>query len=198
MTVFTSKDAFVGLGLEQVNPSSARTSQDCCICTKPLAVHNRGISQHDDLRNYHPLVRVSSCGHVHGQECLEECLEECLNVGNSCSTCDRVLFELTGDAITQQDVNDVVQILGRKHGEAHIMIAVTRMMEKQENDHVVLRRVHEQGVAKQNMKDAGVQDNAFMLSDDDVLYGDTEMDFGEEDGDKEYVMEGEESEESSK
>jgi hypothetical protein len=54
MTIFASKDAFMALGLEQVNPSAAHASQDCAVCTKPLAVHDRTISTHVTLKDYHP------------------------------------------------------------------------------------------------------------------------------------------------
>jgi hypothetical protein len=181
MTIFASKDAFMALGLEQVNPSAAHASQDCAVCTKPLAVHDRTISTHVTLKDYHPTVRVSSCGHIHGQECLQAWL----NVGNSCPICSRILFELSGDKITQRDINDVVRTLGREHGEARIMNAVARLMQKQEQEHTLLRRFHEQEVAKQKIKDNGGQDEGFMPSDDGFLNSDTEIDFGEDDADEE-------------
>jgi hypothetical protein len=180
MTIFACKDAFLDLGLEGVTLSTAHVSQDCTICRKPLAVHDNHASPQSKLRGYHDAVRIGTCGHMHG----EICLKAWLDVGNSCPTCNRILFELGGDPITQQDINKLVYTLGPLYGERRVMAAVVGMVEKQEKEQAMLRRFHEQEVAKQKMKDAQAPgDDEFMLGDEDFLDSDDEMDFDEEDGD---------------
>jgi hypothetical protein len=64
MTVFANKDAFLSLGVEQITSSASHTSQDCFICTKPLAVHANHNSPQSVLRGYHTAVRITVCGHT--------------------------------------------------------------------------------------------------------------------------------------
>jgi hypothetical protein len=191
MTIFASKDAFLGLGLEKVKPSETHMSQDCSICTKSLAVHHNHSSPQSKLRGYHTAVRITSCGHMHGKNCLNAWLD----VGNTCPTCKRTLFEITGDPITQQDMNDIVHTLGPKYGEARVAIAVVAVMQKREREHADVRRYHEQEVVKQKMEDAKVRDEEFMLGDEDFLESEKEMDFGDDtDGDDDFEAEDEEIE----
>ncbi|KAF2830700.1 hypothetical protein CC86DRAFT_378957 [Ophiobolus disseminans] len=183
MTVFANKNAFQGLGVEDVKPSATHASQDCTICTKPLAVHHIDSSPKSRLRGYHDTVRIVACGHMHGKECLNVWLD----VGNACPTCNRILFEIAGDPITQGDINSVVYMLGHEYGEERVTVALVNMMQKQERDHAALRRVHEQEVAQQKTKDSGGFYEGFLLLDNDFLDSDVEMDFGEEeDGDEDY------------
>jgi hypothetical protein len=184
MTVFANKDAFLSLGVEQITSSASHDSQDCFICTKPLAVHANHNSPQSVLRGYHTAVRITVCGHTHG----EDCLNAWLDIGNSCPTCNRILFEIDGDPITQADLNDMVYMLGPELGEARVMIAVVAVREKREREQAALRRFHEQEIAKQKMEDTGLQDQEFALGDDDLLDSDDEMDFGEEDGGEDYEL----------
>jgi hypothetical protein len=177
MTVFACKDAFMGLGLEQVKPSASLLHQDCSICTRPLAVHHNHASPQATIRGYHTAVRIIACGHCHGQECLDAWL----NVGNSCPTCSRILFELTGDPITQQDVNDLVTKLGREFGEGRVIAAVAGLIERQKAEHAALRRYHEQELARQKASDAKKEEDLYALSDEDLLNSDEELDFGGDD-----------------
>jgi hypothetical protein len=184
MTVFANKDAFLSLGVEQITSSASHTSQDCFLCTKPLAVHANHNSPQSVLRGYHTAVRITVCGHTHG----EDCLNAWLDIGNSCPTCNRILFEIDGDPITQADLNDMVYMLGPELGEARVMIAVVAVREKREREQAALRRFHEQEIAKQKMDDTELQDQEFALGDDDLLDSDDEMDFGEEDGGEDYEL----------
>ena len=186
MTVFACKDTFLGLGIEEVQPSASYVAQDCSICTKPLALHHNDGSPKARLRGYHDTVRIIACGHMHGKDCLGAWLD----VGNACPTCNRILFELTGDPITQRDINSLVYALGPEYGEDRVNVALVNMMQKQEREHAALRRVHEQEVARQKMKDTKGFEDGFLLSDEDLLDSDNELDFGEgEDGDDEYTEE---------
>jgi hypothetical protein len=182
MTVFANKDAFQGLGMEEVQASVSHASQDCSICDKPLAVHHNDASPKSRLHGYHDAVRIVACGHMHGKECLDAWLD----VGNACPKCNRILFELTGDPITEHDINNVVRALGPMYGEMRVNIALVGMMQNQEQKLAALRRVHEQEVAQQKMKDAKGYDEGFMLNDEDLMDSDEEIDFevDDEDGDE--------------
>lgn len=187
MTVFANKDAFLGLGLEQVSSSAAHASQDCSICIKPLAVHDNHSSPQSKLRGYHSAVRITACGYTHGKDCLRAWLD----VGNSCPTCNRILFEMNGDPITQQDVNNIVYVLGPEYGEARVTVAVV-IMQKREKEQAALRQYHEQETARQKMDDAKVRDQEFTLSDEDFMDSEEEIDFGEENEDEDFELDGDE------
>ncbi|KAH7396643.1 hypothetical protein DE146DRAFT_43395 [Phaeosphaeria sp. MPI-PUGE-AT-0046c] len=189
MTVFATKDAFFGLGLEKVEPSSAHISQDCSVCTKPLAVHHKDSSPQLALRGLHKAVRITACGHMHGSDCLLAWL----STGNSCPTCRRILFEANNDTITQDDANEVVHVLGPHFGEARVMVAIAKMMQNEEKEHVDARRYHDQEVAKQRMEDSKADDGEFTLGADDFYDSGDEMNYDEdadEDADDEYFDNG--------
>jgi hypothetical protein len=192
MTVFASKIAFLDLGLEHVSLSAAHVLQDCSICLQPLAVHHNHASPQSVLRGYHDAVRVSACSHMHGKACLKAWLD----VGNSCPTCNRVLFERGNDPITQREVNELMYVLGPEYGEARVMAAIVGMAQKKEKEQAALRRYHEQEVARQKMKDENVRDEEFSLDDDDFPDSEDEMNF-EDSGDEEYVVDDEEPKEAA-
>lgn len=183
MTVFANKGSFVSLGLEQVKPSPSHASQDCTICLKPLVVYHVHASPHNVLHGYHDAVRISACGHIHGKQCLSAWLD----VGNSCPTCKRILFEPNNEPITQQDVNFVMRSLEPLYGAAPVMSALVAYMQKQKEEHDARRRYHEQEVALQRTKDGEPRDDEFTLNGDDFLDTDedAEGDDNFEDGDYE-------------
>jgi hypothetical protein len=190
MTVYASKAAFQSLGLETIKLSSTNLTQDCSICQQALAMHPNHISPRSIQRGYHPAVRVNACGHTHGVLCLSAWLD----VGKSCPTCARILFETTGDGITQQDINDIVHMLGPEYGEARVMVAVVRVMQTREREREALRRVHEMEVDAQKWRDREARDREFALGDEDFLDSEEE-DFGDgedEDGDFEVSDDGSE------
>jgi len=189
MTVYASKAAFESLSLEPIKPSTTHLAQDCSICQQPLAMHPNDASPRSLQRGYHAGVRITACGHTHGALCLSTWLD----IGNSCPTCARILFETTGDAITQHDINDIVHTLGPEHGEARVTVAVVAVMQKREQEQEMLRRIHEQEVAVQKKKDREAKDKEFALGDEDFLDS-GEEDFGEdgEDGDFEVDDDGSE------
>lgn len=134
-------------------------------------------------RGYHPAVHITACGHTHGALCLSTWLD----VGNSCPTCARILFETTGDAITQRDINYIVHTLGPEYGEARVTVAVVAVMQKREQEQEMLRRLHEQEVAVQKMKDREAKDKEFVLGDEDFLDSEEE-DFGEDSKDGDFEV----------
>lgn len=189
MSIFANKDTFLGLGVEKVEASPAHMSQDCSICTKPLAVHHKDSSPQSTLRGFHQAVRVIVCGHIHGSDCLSAWL----SVGNTCPTCKRILFEGDKDKITQDDVNEIVHTLGPLFGEARIMGSIANMMNNQEQAHAMARRYHEQAVTQQQqVQNQQANDSEFMLNDDDFLVSDEEMDDDEDqdEEDEEYFDDG--------
>lgn len=194
MPVFSCKEDFLSLGMTDVKPSPSRIAQDCPICIQPLAVHEKDGSPKSRLRGYHDTIRITACGHTHGKDCLKAWLD----VGNTCPTCKRILFEFTGDPITQRDIHDLTYGLGPMYGEARVNVALVNMMQKQEREHAALRLVHEQEIARQKMRDAKGFAEEFLLSDGDLMDSEDEMDFGvdDDDDDGDYMdEEGDEEEE---
>jgi hypothetical protein len=175
MTVFASKEAFRSLGLEQIEQSHAHASQDCTICIHPLSVHPT--HSKDPRSKLHTAVRIAACGHIVG----EECLDAWLDVGHTCPTCTGLLFEATGDPITQQDIDNVLRALGPMYGENAVMAVVARLMVRQEQEHARMRQAHEIELERMKKKEKEARNDGLTLSDDDFLDSDEEMDFGEDD-----------------
>jgi len=180
MTVSASKEMFNSLDLEQVQQSHAHASQDCTICRHPLALHPTKSKPAES--KLHRAVRIAACGHIIGQQCLDAWLE----VGNTCPTCKRLLFEPTGDPITQQDINNILRTLGPDYGEDAIMAVVARRVARQEHEHARMRQAHEIELERIKAEETEARNDAFRLSNDDFLDSDEDMDF-EEDADNDDV-----------
>ena len=180
MTVSASKEMFNSLDLEQVQQSHAHASQDCTICRHPLALHPTKSKPAES--KLHRAVRIAACGHIIGQQCLDAWLE----VGNTCPTCKRLLFEPTGDPITQQDINNILRTLGPDYGEDAIMAVVARRVARQEHEHARMRQAHEIELERMKAEETEARNDAFTLSNDDFLDSDEDMDF-EEDADNDDV-----------
>ncbi|KAF1845463.1 uncharacterized protein K460DRAFT_405722 [Cucurbitaria berberidis CBS 394.84] len=175
MTVFSCKAAFDSLGLERIRPSHAHASQECPICLDPLAVHP--IHNTDPSSILHAAIRILACGHVVGVECLETWL----SVGNTCPTCNRILFQAASEPITQQDVNNILHALSPMFGEDRVMGEVARLMVWQAEENARLRQIHEVEMAKLRATESQVRDEEFKMSSDDFLDSDEDVDFGEGD-----------------
>ncbi|KAJ4989693.1 hypothetical protein SVAN01_04723 [Stagonosporopsis vannaccii] len=173
MTIFASKAVFMQLGVEQVMPSTAHMYQDCYICKDPLNVNVHTIT----TEAHHQAVRVSVCGHMYGQECLSAWLD----VGNSCPTCKRMLFEATGRSISQADIDKVLRVLRRYCSEARAMSAIARLMEKQALERVQLRRTHEEDLEKTKAKEQSRLTD--MMEEAEWMESGDEEDFDAEDDD---------------
>ena len=186
MTVFASKEMFNSLGLEQVQQSHAHASQDCTICRHPLALHPTKSKPAES--KLHRAVRIAACGHIIGQQCLDAWLE----VGNTCPTCKRLLFEPTGDPITQQDINNILRTLGPQYGEDAIMAVVARRVARQELEHARMRQAHEIELERMKAEETVARNDAFTLSNDDLLDSDEDMDFEEEEEDDDEAFEADE------
>lgn len=178
MTIFASKSAFVALGLEVVAPSTAHMYQDCYICKDPLDVniHTTASEMH------HEAVRIGVCGHVHGQVCLTAWLD----TGNSCPTCKRLLFENSSRGASQSDISNVVHSLGRMVGEKRVMLAIARLVGKQELERAQLRRTQEEEQKKMKAKEVQAHQEDLMEDDEWMDSGDEE-DFGD-DEDEDFDM----------
>jgi hypothetical protein len=184
MSIFADKAAFVELGLDVIAPSSAHMYQDCYICKDPLNVnvHTTATDKH------HAAVRIGVCGHMHGQECLSAWLD----VGNSCPTCKRLLFEGSNRAVSQSDINKVVYSLRHLFGEKRVMAAIARLAGKRVAEQAQQQRTREEEVKKLKAKEIQAQNN--LMDDADWMNSDDGEDFGEED-DEDFEM-GEEDEDS--
>ncbi|KAF2130426.1 hypothetical protein P153DRAFT_375184 [Dothidotthia symphoricarpi CBS 119687] len=176
MTVFASKEALTSLGLEHLQPSHAHLSQDCTICTRPLALTPPHTAH---PTKSHRAVRIVACGHIHGLECLSAWLD----VGNSCPTCKRMLFSASGNAITDQDVADVLEILGPRYGQRRVLAAVARIVAKGEVEGERLRHLGELERERLRVQDGRVKSAGFTLSGEDFLESGDEMGWDGEDDD---------------
>ncbi|KAG9187437.1 hypothetical protein G6011_05308 [Alternaria panax] len=173
MTVFANKETFNSLGLEQFQQSHAHASQDCAICLRPLAVH----PTKDDIPDpkCHVTVRIAACGHIVGKDCLDAWLD----VGHTCPVCACLLFEPTGDPITQGDINYILHILGPELGEHVIMVVVARLMARQEQEHEI-------ELERAKARETQVRNDGFALSDEDFLDSDDDMNFDDVDDNEEF------------
>ena len=182
MTVFASKDAFKSLGLEQIKNSHAHASQDCSVCTHPLAMHPEHTKDpHSEL---HAAVRIAACGHIVG----EACLDAWLDVGHTCPKCNRLLLEATGDPITQQDIDNLLRTFGPMYGENTIMAVVGRLMVRQEHEHARMRQAHEIELERMKGKEKEAQNDDFTLSNDDFVDSNEDWDFGADDDDEDGLF----------
>ncbi|KAH8730914.1 hypothetical protein GQ44DRAFT_424008 [Phaeosphaeriaceae sp. PMI808] len=177
MSIYACKGTFMGLGIESVSLSTSLASQNCTICTLPLAVHHRDASPIALSNGYHRAIRITLCGHVHGKDCLSAWLD----TGHSCPTCNRTLFQANSDRITQEDVNIVLKKLAPRFGRAAVMNAIVKYFEKQEQEHSECHFIHEQEVANQDTPEE--QDEEFVDSNVEIGFSDDEgeIDYNDED-----------------
>lgn len=174
MSIFATKAAFEELGLQQVAPLAALMYHDCYICKNPL-----NVSTHTALTDaHHAAVRIGVCGHMHGKHCLEAWL----HTGSTCPICKRMLFEGSSHALTQNDINGVVRALRRWVDGERALLAIARLMGKQEFERAQQRRNYEQEAAA---REARLQSD--FLNDEDLYTssGEESFDMDEEDDDEE-------------
>ena len=187
MVVFADKAAFTALGLEAITPSPTHFLQDCYICTHPLEVTAPSTSTTFALAHStthtqrpHAAVRIISCSHVHGAQCLDAWLE----VSNTCPSCKRLLFDQTPRAeITQADVRAVLYSLAPLYGIEEVLMAVHRCVSREGGALLQekLARERREWEEKMMLQEDAVGNGVCLESDED------DMDF-------EYEDEGEEGE----
>lgn len=192
MTVFASKDVFADLGVKDIKPSHAQASQDCPICLDPLAVHPSHTTSQSS--KHHAAIRITACGHVVGKECLDAWLD----VGYSCPypECNRLLFEARSDPITQQDVTNILRMLGPYFDEDQLVSILARLVARQEQEHARLRRLHEAEIGRTRAQEVQTRFEEFQLTDEDFVDSDGELEFSE-DEEVEFVVDGENTSESA-
>ncbi|KAJ4295245.1 hypothetical protein N0V90_007256 [Kalmusia sp. IMI 367209] len=180
MTIFNSKQEFFAHGLDQVQPRQHHISQDCAICLEPLdlvqtASGIMSISGNEKpTSRFHSAVRIKSCQHIHGTECLLAFLD----VGNTCPSCSRMLFIPPSEQpITQEDIDTVLRNLGHVHGENVLMRMIARYMQRAETAGLKSRQQAETMIAMARIKDeekAKKDRENLMLGYDDFLDSDSE------------------------
>ncbi|KAI8935224.1 hypothetical protein NX059_007813 [Plenodomus lindquistii] len=175
MTVFPSKDSFFRLGVHLIAPSTSHASQDCFVCKHPLAIHPPSRAK---FLTSHLALRIIRCGHVLGVDCLGAWIE----TSNTCPICARMLFENNTHAITQEDVNAIVNALGHVCSERRIMHALARCMQKQDRDEVQMRRGNEESMRRDAQAEAERR-NAFGMTEAD--WEEIDADMGGDDDDDE-------------
>lgn len=186
MTIYASKAAFVTLGLEPVTPSNAHTYQDCYICREPLHVNIQTPST-----AHHSAVRISSCGHMHGQACLKAWLD----TGNSCPTCAHKLFDSSGHSYSQASINSVVDSMSKYVPRPLIVAAIARLLGKQESAQAQLRRAQIEEQQQRMVEEAQAHQN--MVMDDEEWTESGEEDFDTEDDDSDFALDEQDKEPQS-
>ena len=194
MPVFASKDAFIHLGLEKLQPSPIHISQDCYICLNPLAVHsshttNTPISHNDTSSsssassNFHSAVRITRCDHVFG----EACLTTWLNVGNTCPMCRSLLFEKEQPHDIALLESEMRRMLGREVADERYVANLRRFLAEEPISALPawLRCRNPAPLLRRDDAERGneIRDRDFGLEAEDFLEAE-EMDFSDE-GDEE-------------
>lgn len=187
MTVFNTSDEFHSHGMDHLKPNEYRISQDCDICLKPLALVKETSS--DDI-SYHAAVRIKSCRHMHGAECLAAWLK----VGNSCPTCDRMLYLPAAEqSLTQENVDMMIRDLGGLYDEEDIARSLARYMHVSDAAAAKLKQIIDMKVSMEEARrkeEEGKEQKGFMLGDQDFLDSDSDTEWYEdedEDEDEEQV-----------
>lgn len=190
MTIFDNKADFLTLGIEAVVPSIYGTNMSCTICLDTLeiirtttppagsAYHAHGSSQDEDA-SLHAAVRIKACNHVLGDECLTAWLE----VGNTCPTCNRMLFVPPfEEPLTQDMVDDVIDSLRDVADEEIIGDALELAIIEDQATAVARRQQFEANVAAQREQTAAKdrERNDFLLNSDDMVDSDVEDWTGED------------------
>jgi hypothetical protein len=184
MAVFKTEAEFHLHGVEHLQPSAHRISQDCGICSEPLALvksldNTDGDKQHPRL---HSTVRVKSCRHIHGTECLTAWLK----TGNTCPTCGHMLYLPAGEQpLTQQDVDAMMRDLSGIYPEDMIARSLARYMYISDAATVKIKQIMYSKIAMDDAKQKEKEEKErmqFMLNDDDFL--DSDIEWKEEDVDE--------------
>ncbi|KAH9864057.1 hypothetical protein J1614_009990 [Plenodomus biglobosus] len=175
MAIFPSKSEFLGVGTQPITPSIVHASHDCFICKNPLAVHPHTTTS---AAASHPALRITSCGHILGVECLSAWLD----TSNTCPTCSRTLFEVSAHHITQEDVNAVIRSLGHMYSESRIMSVLAQRMDRKYLEEALTRQKNEESRRKE-VEEEGARSNQYTMSEQDWLDSDEELDVGDDDDD---------------
>ncbi|USP81474.1 hypothetical protein yc1106_08748 [Curvularia clavata] len=176
MTLFAEKQVFKLLGLEAIQPSPLHTSQDCSICTKPLAMQPSPAQEEYSNSKLHAAVRITACSHIVG----EECLDAWLDTGNSCPICRRELFDAKGEAVTQQDIERIIHSLSRYYDIYIVTASILRVI-KRSGGKYILPKLIRSGARR----DEETEEDDFGYSGSEVWETDEEMDFDEEEDEDE-------------
>ncbi|KAH9862494.1 hypothetical protein IAQ61_009911, partial [Plenodomus lingam] len=168
MAIFPSKSQFLRLGVQPITPSPAHVSQDCVICKDPLALRPHITTSTPPS---HPALRIESCGHTLGLECLSAWL----NVSNTCPTCSRTLFQVHIPRITQEDIDVVIRSLGHRYGVDRIVSLLAQRIRKQDLEAVVMMQKNQEETRR----------DQFEMAEQDWLDNGDELDVGGDDDDDE-------------
>jgi hypothetical protein len=177
MPLFAGKEAFKALGLEPVKKSQAHASQDCTICTDPLDIQQSLAKEDEFTSKAHAAVRIVACGHIVGAECLDAWLD----IGCTCPTCNRVLFEPADDPITLQDIQFVVRELRAYFAKDTIVMRIARVVRRKKQEFARQQGIYGAEAGKMAVE----EEDEFGISGDDFLDSDDEMGFEEEEEEEE-------------
>jgi hypothetical protein len=189
MTIFANKVAFTSLGLEPIAQSATRLAQDCFICkcaiavtaTAPVPIPSPACASAISNAHAHPrerhhtAVRILACGHVHGADCLDTWLD----IGNSCPSCRRMLFEAHTQVFTQNDIQSIMRALAPRFGATRVVMALGRIASGQIGEQYQMRTIRKEAEmardrdreekARNEAKAEAVAGENWMLSDEEEM-----------------------------
>ncbi|KAF1964253.1 hypothetical protein BU23DRAFT_575843 [Bimuria novae-zelandiae CBS 107.79] len=179
MTIFNDKTEFFEYGVELIMPSPYQVYENCKVCLEPIATST---IDHASESRMHAAVRIKSCKHIHGTECLGAWLD----IGNSCPTCKRTLImHATERPLTQEDVDDVSQVLRYVCDEETLGRALARYMYIDEAAAIKRRQKQESGIAMERVKqeeNENKEREETMLNEEDFMDDEEEGMFDEDEG----------------
>lgn len=114
--------------------------------------------------------------------------------------CKRELFDAKGDAISRQDIEDVIKSLSRYHGIYRITESISRVVKRRGGKYIPrlpvregATRQEEVEVEEEEGEDIGYYGGEFWGNEEEMEFGEDagdeymEVDEGYEDGDEEWV-----------
>ncbi|KAF9741516.1 hypothetical protein PMIN06_007300 [Paraphaeosphaeria minitans] len=202
MTVYNTGAEFGMHGIDHIRPSVYHISRDCDICLEPLDLVQPSANTKAGDKNHnrhHPAVRIKSCGHIHGLDCLKAWLQ----IGTTCPSagCGRMLcLPAVEQPLTQKDVDALMCRLRRSYSEDQIARSLARYMHASDvaaaKAEQVLATKIVMDEAKQKEKERKERQEC-MLKDEDFLDGDTELTEEEDEEDDAHFLGGGEDEDDA-
>lgn len=196
MTVYNTEAEFGMHGVEYLQPSAYHVSWDCEICLDPLDLVETSAKTNHHTR-LHAAVRIKSCGHIQGTECLAAWLK----IGNTCPTCGRMLYlPAVEQPLTQQDVDAMMRELRVGYSEGQIARSLARYMHVSDAAAERLKQVMATKVAMEEVKEKEKEEKdrqEHMLKDEDLLDSDAELQVEEDEDDDAYFLNGGEDEDDA-
>lgn len=175
-------------GLDHIHPSAYHASPDCAICLQPLdLIELSANTEAGKTTHLHAAVRIKSCGHIHGKECLTAWLQ----LSNTCPNpaCNRMLFlPPMEQPLTQEEVDALMRENRDVHSEDVLARALARYIHISDAAAEKAKQVLASKIVLDEAKEKEKEDKdrqEFLLKDEGFFDSDEEVDTGEYAADEE-------------